>query len=226
MRTIRKGREPAFLAGVRATPSASYDALSGDQKRSVREHLAAEQHRICAYCMLRIDPGATDVQGRPMMRVEHWAAQSRSPDRDLAWTNLLGSCDGGGDGAPPTAQSCDRAKADATIGLHPAACEPGLPERTLRYLGDGTIDAEGPMDQDLRTLNLNVPRLTRARRELLDVLLARTRDLDPAGLRRVRAAWAVPTSDGLRQLVQVALYWLDKRIRAEEARRDGMKRPR
>ena len=224
MRKITKGREPGFLAAQRSTPAGCYAALSGTEKDEIRAALAAEQGFLCAYCLSRIDPHQTH-NGNPVMRIEHHSPQSVAPERDLVWSNLLGSCDGGGDVAPG-AQSCDRAKANNALKLHPASWPTGLPDEIFRHLFDGSIETNDLYNADISVLNLNTSRLKKARRAVYDAVLAvaNKHRADPSTLRRIRKDWDGLRAGKLRPHLQTALYLLDRRIQAADSKQSALGR--
>lgn len=55
MRTINKGTEPSSLTDwKRRNPHSSYQELTEDIRRDIREHALKEQFYLCAYCCQRI----------------------------------------------------------------------------------------------------------------------------------------------------------------------------
>lgn len=57
-------------------------------KSSLRYTLIKEQHGLCAYCMKRIDNDDKTT-------IEHWTPLSKSKNKAIAYTNMLGVCHGG-----------------------------------------------------------------------------------------------------------------------------------
>lgn len=171
MRVIRKGQEPRSLAEHRSSAAASYDNLSLSAKQDLRKALAREQGHLCCYCMSRIDPGPERV----VMKVEHWASQTRNPELQLVYSNLLGACIGG-EGSPHGEQHCDTRKGNSEITVDPRA--PSRHAEELRYSHDGTISSPATeIDQQLNEqLNLNTPKLKNNRKEALHEFLRRLQD--------------------------------------------------
>ena len=123
MLAITKGPEPPALAAYRAVPGAAYDGKDfAPVKDEIRGALLRDQRALCCYCMRRISRDARPHPAKPaappivQMKVEHWLPQSRRPDLQLAWTNLLGACLGG-EGSAPSDQTCDTRK-----GENPGGC--------------------------------------------------------------------------------------------------------
>lgn len=216
MRTIRKGAEPRCLRLLRSTPGVTWASVSFRDKERIRRALVRDQGGLCAYCMARIATADGEV---PSMRVEHWDPRAEAADRAFAWQNLLGTCDGGGDGAPPEHQSCDRAKGKLALRLHPARPRPP-PETVLKYLIDGTIEADGRFHDDVeRVLRLNVERLRRQRASIALLALEQARGLRAAELRALIAGWERSDAAGnLREYREVALYFLQRKLRDRENR--------
>ena len=163
MRAIKKGREPPSLTAHRQAPHGDYGNYR--DKDAPREALAIEQRGLCCYCMGRIRPSASD------MKIEHWRCQARYPDKQLNYSNLLGTCLGG-EGQPPHSQHCDTRKGDDDLRWNPADSAHVI-EARLQYDPDGTIRSNDPIfDTQLnRTLNLNLPFLRNNRKNVLDSLL-------------------------------------------------------
>lgn len=160
MRTIVKGAEPASLRAYRAAPGATYDGQDFTEvKDDLRQALVRDQRGLCCYCTAGIAPEAA------RMKVEHWKPQSRYPDLQLAWKNLLGACLGN-PGSRPQSQSCDTFKGDREIKL-----DPHNPDHiaTLRCRSNGRIySTDEQLQADIEEgLNLNTERLVNERKQLL-----------------------------------------------------------
>lgn len=88
---IKKGVEPAALIQAKRDGLKNYDEMSTNVKDILKEHLAAEQGYLCAYCMRRLNLDT--------MQIEHYKAQhADDEDYDSALTidyhNMLGVCPG------------------------------------------------------------------------------------------------------------------------------------
>lgn len=173
MRHIAKGREPRELVAWRAQPGAAWDGGGFTTvKDEIRKALVRDQAYLCAYCMRRIDaepePGAAPPS--LAMKVEHWRPQSRAPELALAWSNLLGVCNGGV-GVPPADQTCDTRKGDHEIVLDPQS---RVHIATLSCRSTGRLVSSVPRlqeDLDLR-LGLNHRILVSERRGVIDRAIA------------------------------------------------------
>jgi len=210
MRTIKKGSEPASLTRYRSGQSSevthSYDDFP--DKQDLRDSLCREQRGICCYCMGRIRPKSES------MKIEHWRSQSKFPEEQLNYGNLLGVCLGG-EGSLGQ-QHCDTAKANREMSVNPADQTANI-ERRISYRPDGTIRAEEPsLERDLNeVLNLNKNFLKTNRKRVLtgfQKALGKG-SLDRGRLKRFLDLWnGDSNSEELRPYCQVVVYWLQKRL--------------
>ena len=135
-------------------------------KPALAEPLHREQRGICVYCEGRVRPDEGTV--------EHWVALSRDPARALDWKNLYLSC--------TVADSCDKHKADQSMGTLPLPCDCSY-EQHVGFTSGGEIYAkEGPYREALegvlgtsdepKVLNLNGRRQRAARAAAIEQLKA------------------------------------------------------
>ena len=140
----------------------------------VREQLMRDQGNLCAYCQRRI-PCTMAQPHLPDMHVEHWRTQSHDDESTRQWSNLLAVCPGNPtleDGSARESLHCDTSRGNAPLFLHPVYGQGPDPRKHLRYDYEGGIHAsDGPneykVNNDLRLLNLDAPRLRRILRDLL-----------------------------------------------------------
>lgn len=111
MRNIVKSSEPKSLETHRCSSYANYDNY--EDKQSLRASLITAQRGLCCYCMSRL------VADLDKMKIEHWQSQTRFPDRQLDYPNLLGACLGG-EGKPRKLQHCDSRKGELDLSKNPA----------------------------------------------------------------------------------------------------------
>ena len=204
MRPIHKISEPASLSAYRQTPLATFDGMPSQAKQDLKTQLLSEQGHLCAYCMSRIEP--------LKMKVAHWHSQKYS-DEQLAYANLLACCKGG-EGNPPPGQYCDTRQGDRDLMYNPAT--PAHHGRMkIRYLGNGTIrsddaDFDGQLNE---VLNLNLPKLVRNRRAVVDAVRQKLSSLPgtrkKAELTKLVRKWESPDSQSrLNPYCEVALHIL------------------
>lgn len=156
MISSRKGPAPACLTVLAATPGADWDSVHGDQKQEMRDGLVRDQGAVCAYCQRRVRPS------EQAMRIDHWHPREAGGGV-FQWSNLVGSC--------ATRGTCDDAKHETRLFLHPVRGQGPDPRVFLRYLGSGDVIADEPRAQaDLEVLNLNERALRRGRREVHEAL--------------------------------------------------------
>ena len=217
MRTIVKGREPASLTQHRLTqPSGgykpNYDNYS--DKDALRKSLVREQRGLCCYCMKEIS------SDREEMKIEHWQCQSLYETKQLIYRNLLAACLGG-EGQPPHHQHCDTKKDNKDLKWNPA--DPAhLIETRLRYERDGSIRSDDPtFDIQLcQVLNLNLAELKNRRKAVLNAILdwwsykkGKIKGPVPRSIIVRERTRRIPQTGDLQPYCQVAVWWLDQRLK-------------
>ncbi len=129
MRRIDKSGEPTELQKYRRTkgePAPTYDDMPPEVSQSLRATLLAEQGWLCCYCMRRIS--TSDC------RIEHWAAKSTYPDKQLDYRNLFAACSGDLGDEP----HCDVSKGNQPISINLRTIDAAL----FRYLNCGSIETD------------------------------------------------------------------------------------
>jgi len=102
-----------------STPRAARNAFDQLDKHEVRERLAKEQGWLCAFCMRRVAPEATESDGpEPTMKIAHRTPIDVDSSLALTWNNLLGSCDGG-QRSGGRYWTCDAARGAAALTVDP-----------------------------------------------------------------------------------------------------------
>ena len=212
MRTVVKGREPASLTQHRLTPNCDYDNYP--DKAALRDALVREQRGLCCYCMGRISSDPKE------MKIEHWRCQSRYPNEQLNYRNLLAACLGG-ERQPRCIQHCDTKKEDDDLKWNPADPTHRI-ETRLRYESDGSIRSDdGKFDAELtQVLNLNLAVLKNNRKGVRDAILEwwkyeKKRHQGPVPRARFERKRDRHTSKSvvLQPYCQVAVWWLDQRLK-------------
>ena len=209
MKNIVKGSEPKSLETHRCSSFANYDNYQDTQ--SLRVSLVAEQRGLCCYCLSRLLPDGD------RMKIEHWQSQTRFPDRQLDYSNLLGACLGG-DGKPRKLQHCDTRKGVLDLSKNPAHPAHDV-ERIIHYDPDGTIRSTDPVfEQEINNvLNLNLPLVKANRKAVLTAFLdAKPKEGDWSKVRLEKWLEQWNGDFGHNQLqpfCQVVVYWLRKRLK-------------
>ncbi len=144
VRHIVKGTEPVTVTETHtasttdlSTVARARTAFDHIDKGRVRGNLASEQGWLCAFCMRRISPDATDARGERTMKIAHRTPIDVDPAQALSWRNLLGSCDGGQRSGWRT-RSCDAAQGSTALTVDPtveASCAQLRHERRERKEG-------------------------------------------------------------------------------------------
>ena len=210
MRTITKSSEPSSLTTHCQTSHSYYDNYA--DKETLRELLMTEQRGLCCYCMERIRSDS--------MKVEHWRCQSRFPEEQLDYGNLLGACQGG-EGQPRFRQHCDTRKGDRDLRWNPADRSHVI-EARIYYESDGGIRShEAEFDAQIEeVLNLNLPVLKTTRKRVRDRVLdwwkleqRRLRGPVPRERFEQERERRVGGAGDLQPFCQVAVWWLDQRLK-------------
>lgn len=243
MRRVRKTSEPTCLAACRRelrrehqatgrTSASDWDKL-GACAREVRAALVRDQDGLCAYCGRRLIRPAEDLGEEPgaagCMKIEHFEARSRAPERMFDWDNLLGVCSGHFVIGGQTITTCDSARGNRTLHIHPVTHprDPSelFPVHTGRLrddhgnprLGEVLPQGEDAL-ADTTTLHLNASLLIGDRARMIrDLRVLLSKDDSPAALRRLLRVNTIAGSDGLPPYAHVAAAYLHRKLRARPA---------
>lgn len=213
MLRFKKLQQPLSLTHLQTTPHADWQS-----NQEIRDQLLAEQGHLCVYCQRRIPCSMSDDY-RPGLQVEHWLAQSTSPNSVLKWTNLLGVCPGNPrleSGSPVGEVHCDQSRGNQALFLHPVEGEGPDPRLYLVYNHEGVASSlstsaqQDSVQADITHLNLNNDRLRRGRRELCDLLRAKlaTRNFEPSMMRKLYQQYSPRQESRSLQYCEVARYYL------------------
>lgn len=238
MHRVHKGSEPPCLANCRrelqrvereadVAPQAKHWRLIGDCANGVRQALYRDQGGLCAYCGRRLVLPPTTVEeqrGRDMsndMVIEHFIARSAQPRRMFDWDNLLGACSGRWIIAGKLITTCDEARGEEPLHIHPVNHPQDPGDLFQVNTGNqrqrlGQIEPQcAESDADTRTLNLNAKPLVWDRAGVVrELRLKLDRDDSPANLRRLFQLATVPGPDGLPPYAHVAASYLARKLRA------------
>lgn len=179
---IKKDKTPVFLRQYQADRATDFKSLPKEAKDKLRKSLMDEQSGLCAYCMSKLGSNpSSDV------KIEHIHPQSRHPEQDLSYSNLLAVCPGNPvpfssgsfySGSSSQSLTCDSCKGDKELFLSPL--KPEI-EKLIAYDNSGNISAaknldpqtKEMVDHDLNTvLNLNHRWLVNNRKKALQTYKA------------------------------------------------------
>jgi uncharacterized protein (TIGR02646 family) len=209
---IQKNRPPDCIEVLQKTDGADWSSVHSDQKEEMRQALLQEQGYLCAYCMSRVANNTTTT-------VEHWQPRSDIGTDPFHWPDLLAVCPGGGAGASPDQQHCDRSRGAASLTVHPA--KPGL-EQKVRYDADGTIYLDGKSENPL---NLNFKLIKQNRAAIVEFIRQQATDI--ATTRRLIAHYQGRDGDNQRRpYAGIALYFLERRFNQLEGQSQRMRQNR
>lgn len=163
MKWIKKGTEPKSLKNYRleikkhhSVGEVNFDNIP--DKETLKLSLLEEQGYLCCYCLGRISAD------HKKMKVEHWHSQSKYPEEQLDYKNLLAACIGG-EGNRKGLQYCDTRKGNAEIKINPTSPDC---EKLVRYGSDGSVYSDNTkINEDLNDkLNLNQEQLVKNRKNV------------------------------------------------------------
>ena len=207
MKFIRKGREPNSLITHRQQENAEYDNIPSQCRDELKTSLLKEQKYICCYCMQRIS--------QETMKVEHWKPQSKYPESQLDYQNLLAACLGN-EGQSENLQHCDTHKANTEITITPLLLNC---ETLIKFDKNGRIYSDNSdIEYDLsNVLKLNQNFLKENRKVLLDVALQPlivkhkskwTKEV----LQRELEKWEARNDEKYKPYCQIVIYHLKKKL--------------
>ena len=163
MQLINKKAEPEkFIKWKKANPAATFDSLGRKDslKQELKRSLLSEQHFICCYCENQID---LDIS-----HIEHLQPQHKFPQQQLAYANLMASCD-----ADNRKAHCGHKKSKNLLPISPLG--PNDPAPNFIYSADGHIyphpKANRLADKTISILGLNASRLVNMRKAAISGLL-------------------------------------------------------
>jgi uncharacterized protein (TIGR02646 family) len=197
MKRIDKGEEPAGFSGWKAKASSdwrpTWDGLSNPQKDELKRSLLLEQGHICCYCGIRI--ALVDSH------IEHIKPRRKYGELALDYSNMLASCEGSTEDGASKQQHCGHKKSDwFNDALTVSPLDPQC-ESLFAYTSAGEVrpvaEAHPKAAQEtIRHLALNVSSLVRARKTVLDGVLADIDSLNSAEIGRLVGAFKTRNGDG------------------------------
>lgn len=208
---IKKGAEPKSLTEYRVkknNPNYSYDDYA--DKDDIRLALLDEQGYLCAYCMQRI---STDT-----MKIEHWHSQSKYPDEQLDYKNMLACCKGG-EGNISEHQYCDTAKGNKSLKYNPSNPQHHVLLKIKYKLKDGEICSENDdFNEQLNdVLNLNLAMLKNNRKTVIDEIIKQLDKqkgtVSPNFIQMLLSKYTQKSADGKLPLYcGIVRYYLEKKL--------------
>ena len=89
MKKIHKTTPPdSFITYCVNNPNETYNHLSGNVKKDLKNRLLEDQGYICCYCGKRLGNDSSSI-------IEHVLPQSENTDKTMSFQNMLVCCDGG-----------------------------------------------------------------------------------------------------------------------------------
>jgi len=160
---IEKGNEPQSFTDWKSLANEdwqpTYDKLSGQEKRDVKNALMQEQGHICCYC--------ERVLKYSDSHIEHLNPQCHNEEERLDFKNMLCSCQQQLKKGEPL--HCGNSKGDNIILITPLQNDC---RAKFTYTGDGQI---GYTDEDSKNtityLQLNIDKLNKLRESIIDTFI-------------------------------------------------------
>lgn len=169
MKHVQKGNEPREFSRWKALANEdwqpTFDDLSGNIKKAVKNALMQEQGYLCCYCECRIDVDDSHI--------EHFRPQSLADVDPLDFSNLLCSCQNQLLKGVP--RHCGNGKGDwfdhaLLVSPFDADCE-----NRFAFTGDGKIQPRDDTDigatETIKHLGLNLPKLRAMRASVIEPFL-------------------------------------------------------
>jgi len=179
LKKITKTTEPSSLTSYRSSiaherlldanvyedyPHKTKQGCSEGDRNNLRLQLLKEQGYICCYCMSRINCENS--------KIEHLKPQSQFRDKQIDYSNLFIACDGG-EGLAQNKQYCDTKKSE--IELKAIDFLDNIQDY-LKYKKEAQkviiLSNNTDLSDDINTLNLNVDRLAKNRKEAYDKVIS------------------------------------------------------
>lgn len=163
MKFIVKNQEPQSFANwknlVNDNWQPTYDDLSGQEKKDVKNALIAEQGGICCYCETILNYGDSHI--------EHLDPQSNNEAGRLDFNNMLCSCQQKLDKGEPL--HCGNSKGDEIIPITPLMSDC---ESKFKYTYNGQIlHIDEASELTIKHLQLNIDKLNKLRESAIDSIL-------------------------------------------------------
>jgi uncharacterized protein (TIGR02646 family) len=169
MKYIEKQVEPPLFTDWKALANdnwqPTYDDLSGNEKKAVKQALMAEQGYICCYCERQLIDNDSHI--------EHFKPQSDPSVDPLDYSNLLCSCQDQLEKGEP--RHCGNLKEDwfdSELLISPLYPEC---EKRFTFSGIGNIEPTATEDlaasETIKKLGLNIPKLRDMRSKVLEPFL-------------------------------------------------------
>lgn len=158
MRYIRKTHYPKKLTEAVNHNESSFDNMSSEVKKQIRECLLKDQGGLCAYCMRRIDAESMQIEHYFPQHPQDPSLQMEADSKSMQYSNMLAVCNGNKSQAHRhhfEELTCDQHKGEQLIKVDPQ--NEAMMLNHIKYSTDGRIysdDAE--IERDLNEiLNLN-----------------------------------------------------------------------
>ncbi|MDO8609394.1 MAG: retron system putative HNH endonuclease [bacterium] len=163
MKHIIKGDEPQSFTIWKALQNddwqPTYDNLSGQEKKDVKDALIQEQGTICCYCETKLTYNDSHI--------EHLVPQSNNEEGRLDFANMLCSCQQQLERGEPL--HCGNSKGDDIISITPLILDC---ESKFTYTEDGYIGyIDTASKQTIKHLQLDIDKLNKLRKNAINSVM-------------------------------------------------------
>jgi len=190
-------------------PHKTKQGCSDGDRDNLRLQLLKEQGYICCYCMSRINYENS--------KIEHLKPQSRFRDKQIDYNNLFISCDGG-EGLAHNKQYCDSKKAETEL---KAIDFLENIQDYLKYKKEAKrviiLSDNTNLSDDIDTLNLNVDRLAKNRKEAYDSVIANLKNegFSSQNVRKILNYYRQMHNGKYEPYCEMIVYFLTKKLRQQ-----------
>lgn len=189
MKHIEKGPEPSSLTAYnkKVGENTKWKSFNKNVKNDVYQSVLHEQGYICCYCGIRIS--------RRKCHIEHYRPKSKYTHLTFAYSNLISSCQGEDEQRPTKPVHCGHKKGgwfDEELMISPL--DPNC-SSYFKYTGSGEIlPTDNPEHQEaaettIRMLALNINKLKKMRRKVVDGVIEATQDLSEEEIKELAEAY-------------------------------------
>lgn len=176
---------------------AKFDELPGSEKRILKMSLIDEQYGLCCYCMKKIDWYNSHV--------EHFVPQSADPTKDMAYDNLLASCEGYKNGR----ENCGHKKDSWYSAYLTVSPLDDLCEQIFEFTADGRIKSQDRRGiETIKHLDLDNDLLRRARKSAIFTCGIFDDDFDMESIADLITYYDTPENGELQPFCKAITYYL------------------
>ena len=238
MKLIIKGKAPDYLIAARKDVTIKTYESDFRDKAPLLKTLLQEQGYICCYCMQRIPTPTNKAHVEHFLPESIYNGENGKEDLQFTYSNLFAACQGN-EGKKEKYQHCDKRKKDQEIKLSPlnkihvegivfdgngrllVRLSDKLLEKELNEeIGMKGVDEEDDIDlRNKNKLNLNILTLRKQRIDVIESIqqwleaTSKKKSITKADIEKKITEWQIPENGQFRPFCQVAIFYLQKKLR-------------